>query len=139
MDALAKRIALHQISSLQPISAFLPTYYGLGTIFCKGHWISSNVQKSLYNTILHSKLLNYLSSKIQFPSHILQNQIDWLVLSRARRECRSSMKIFFTKWYSKTIPTWSVLFQRKQRVIPSYPLCNHPLEDLTHIIQCQAK
>ena len=61
-----------QISSSQPIPTFLPTSHGIGTIFCKGHWINSNVQKSLYDNTLHQKLLHYLSSKLQVPSSILQ-------------------------------------------------------------------
>ena len=138
MDALAKRIALYQITSPQLLQIFPSTSHGIGTIFCKGHRVSSNVQKSLYDNILHQKLLQYLSHKLQVPPFILHKQINWLVLARARRECKNSMNIFITKWFSDTAPTGLVLLRRKQRVSSSCPLCDHPTEDFTHILQCQS-
>ena len=56
MDSMAKRIALEYIH-LNSIHQAKPTTLGIGTILCGGVLVTSRVQQSLYNRILHNKLV----------------------------------------------------------------------------------
>ena len=77
MDALAKHIAMVQISSQQLYTSFTPTNLGFGTVTCHGHWISSKMQQNMYHHVVQANLLNKLAGALNINVSLLHDWINW--------------------------------------------------------------
>ena len=137
MDTLAKDIATTFIQHRHSIN-FAPSSLGFGTVTCNGVIIGSRLQHTLYNSILHAKIVTRLSILLHIPESILHDAVNWRVLSTARKEARLQLKIFITKWISKDTATGVIMVQRKKRLHSNCPLCHLPNEDTLHVLQCQS-
>ena len=136
MDGLAKYIAMAQISSPHRHPSFTPTTLGFGTVTCHGHWISSKMQRNLYHNIVQKDLINKIAGYLKVNVCFFKDWTNWQALNTARKECSHKMRIFITKWVSGDTATGTVMVHRQQRLSSNCPLCAHPTEDTTHVLQC---
>ena len=83
--------------------------------------------------------MNRFSEQLQIPVKITHQLIHWQILGKARKETRLHQQMCITKWVSGVVPTGVVMIEKKQRIQSNYPICNHPEEEKTHILQCQAE
>ena len=138
MDLMAKRIAMeHMESNLE--HQIVPTSLGIGTIICGEELISSNVKQSLYNCILHTKLVKWYSKSLGIPLCLLKAHVSWRVFEKARNEGRPGLNTFMTKWISGDTATGRVMRIRKRISHSNCPRCNAPDEHTTHVLQCQTE
>ena len=107
-----------------------------GTITCNGTRLTSSIQNTLYKAILHSNVIKRLSKKLNPHQEYLHTNVNWEVMSTARREARLKLKIFITKWISNVIPTGVVMCERRQRISSNCPICDGENEDTNHILRC---
>ena len=138
MDLMAKRIAVEHMESNAELQV-VPTSMGIGTIICGDELISSRVQQSLYNCILHSKLVKWYSKTLDIPLSILKEHVSWNVFEKARHEGRPGLNTFMTKWISGDTATGRVMRMRKRISHSNCPRCNTPDEHTTHVLQCQTE
>ena len=70
MDLMAKDIALEQITTDTSLYR-KPTTLGIGSITCGGKLVTSRIQQTLYNRILHDKLITWFSKKHHIQYELL--------------------------------------------------------------------
>ena len=137
MDLMAKDIALEQIATDTTLWRE-PSTLGIGSIRCGGKLITSRIQQTLYTRILHDKLISWYSKKHHIPHDVLKNNVSWRAYNLARKEGRSSLNTFITKWVSGNTATGRVMLMRKKRLHSNCPRCNAVDEHTTHVLQCQS-
>ena len=135
MDLMAKRIAMeHMESNLE--HQIVPTSLGIGTIICGDELISSNVKQSLYNCILHTKLVKWCSKSLGIPLSLLKAHVSWRVFEKARNEGRPGLNTFMTKWISGDTATCRVMRIRKRISHSNCPRCNSVEQKAFNITMC---
>ena len=137
MDVDAKQFATTHIAQGKPPLPILPSQKGLGTIYIRQNMVVSKIQHTLYTTILHNKFVDRLEIKFGTSALTFNSLVNWQSFRTARKSATFSLQKFISKWINGNIPTGTVLKGRGHRTDASCPLCNHPTEDLIHILTCQ--
>ena len=136
-DEKAKAIAQLQIDSRRRYS--IPsTHLGFGTVKCNGTLVTSHIQKSLYNRIVHQGFVERLGEKLEIDPALLESSINWKAYGKARKAVPLSSQTFITKWLSNTAATVVVMKNRQQRKHSNCPICNEPDEDIMHVMTCRS-
>ena len=135
MDQKAKDIAQHTISSPRQ-RVFKPSQLGLGTITIKNQRVTSNVQNTLYNTILHEAFVHRIHKSTGVDHEILLKKIHWTSYGKARKSCALTLATFITKLISNSLPTNITMVARKQRIHSYCPICKNQEEDILHMLTC---
>ena len=136
IDKFAKEIARAHIRHPWERRYYIPTTLGIGSIVCRGHVITTRVQKSLYDAILHGDMMGPLGDILGLEGKFVDLVVSWPSYRRARKMVGSSRQHFITKWVSGNMATGRVMKQREQRLHDTCPLCNEPDEHLVHILTC---
>ena len=85
MDELAKSIALENIRGKNLTTTFHSTKLGYGTTTYNNSIITSNLQTSLYNYIVHNNLCIYLSNKLSISLDCMLHKVNWKSYNYARK------------------------------------------------------
>ena len=91
LDKKAKEIALRHMKTPGHSPPDFYHSYGLGTITCHNQYISSHLQSSLYDSVLYSRFLDYLSSVFQIPHNTIQENVSWTCFCKARHRAKFSI------------------------------------------------
>ena len=135
MDKFAKEIARAHIRRPRE-RRYIPTTLGIGSIVCRGQVITTRVQKSLYDSILHGDMMGHIGDILGLEGEFVDSVVSWPSYRRARKMVGSSRQHFITKLVSGNMATGRVMKQREQRIHDTCPLCDEPDEHLVHILTC---
>ena len=61
------------------------TTLGVGSIVCRGNVITTHLQKSLYESILHWEMMDPLGDILDVDGKIMDSVVSWASYRRARR------------------------------------------------------
>ena len=136
MDKFAKQIARAYIVRPRHLR-YDTTTLGVGSIVCRGKVITTRIQKSLYESILHWEMMDPLGDILGVDGDTLDSVVSWASYRRARKMIGSNRRHFITKWISGNMATGRVMKQRQQRIHDTCPLCDEPDEHLVHILTCR--
>ena len=143
MDTKAKYIAQVEANNNQQHPNTVPTFIlpssytiGLSSIVHNKKIITSKIQQSLYSSITKQNYIQWLSTKSTHPIDTTKVNIHWDSLISARKEVPIHMNLFITKWISGFTSSGKYMVRMKLRNNSSCPSCDHPIEDLPHILTC---
>ena len=105
-------------------------------IECRRHVITTCVQKSLYDAILHGDMMGPLGNILGLEGEFVDLVVSWPSYRQARKMVGSSRQHSITKWVSGNMASGRVMKQREQRLHDTCPLCDEPDEHLVHILTC---
>jgi hypothetical protein len=129
---ILERINVRMDSTAKTIACTYPKFktkqlagitLGYGTVTIVGTLICSKLQKSLYDAIGH-----------QIDRGLLDKQVNWYCLGKARKEASFPVKKFISKWVSGDTATGVVMKRRQQRIEDNCPRCKEPHEHLLHVL-----
>ena len=103
---------------------------------CNGTLVTSHIQTSLYNRIVHQGFVERLGEKLEIDPALLESSINWKAYGKARKAVPLSSQTFITKWLSNTAATGVI--NRQQRKHSNCPICNEPDEDIMHVMTCRS-
>ena len=103
-------------------------------VVCRGKVITTRLQKSLYESILHWEMIDPLGDILGVDGELLDSVVSWVSYRRAHKMIGSNRKHFITKWISGNMATGRGMKQRHQRLHDTCPLCDEPDEHLVHIM-----
>ena len=138
VDIFAKEIAHKQIDGLLPDLEFSPTDKGYGTITCNGIMVTSKLQRTLYHHVTKNNFVKALGTNPEVPMDFSTVKVHWWSFGKARKEARYHTQTFITKWLSGDTATGRVMVNRKERIFPKCPRCNHEDEHLLHVMTCNS-
>ena len=93
----AKTIARSQIDGTAPPSTHSSSDLGFGTITCGSTLVTSNIQSTLYKSVTHTNMLNWLSCHGEDPCDLTSVKVGWNSFMAARKEVTLQTKLFVTK------------------------------------------
>ena len=108
---------------------------GMDTVQYKGCTIGGALYGSLYNGLIHDRMMAYYSTKL-FSSSIVTHTVHYRSFSTARNLTYGGMNKFITKWISNTIATGRILQRRKHRIFNRCPRCDAWGEDKLYVVVC---
>ena len=92
VDLLAKQFAMEHIASNNKLT-FQHSSLDMGTTIYSGYLISSRMQKIMYKTIIHSKLLDIHAERKEIPASTFQFVVNWEVLGKTRKESSPKLSL----------------------------------------------
>ena len=137
MDSRAKEICLAQIHTPGHHPPRFQLSYGMGTIMCHQEYVSSSLSSTLYETILHAKFVEYLSSTFDIPTRTLQTNIAWKPFRRARHRAQFGLFKFVSKVICNDLAVGEIMVRRKHRHSDACPVCGHTPETTIHMLTCR--
>ena len=78
IDLIAKYIATKQIAEKITCQR-TPFSLGIGTITCCGELVTSMIQQTLYNAILHERLINWYTKYYNIPHELIKTEVSWKI------------------------------------------------------------
>ena len=109
MDYLAKDIIRTHLAKPDHSPPAFYTSDGIGTIVFQGNYIGSNIQSSLYTSVVHSKYVESVSKLFGFDSALFDEVVDWDTYEVARLGSKFGRFKFISKWISGDVATGRVM------------------------------
>ena len=127
MDEKAKMIAQQQIGTRRRYRV-PSTHLGFGTIKCHGTLVTSHIQQSIYDRIVHNGFVERLGEKLAIDPQLLESSINWKAYGKAYGKARKavplSSKTFITKWLSNTAASYRNHNNNNNRFLYCYLYAN---------------
>ena len=115
MDKRAKEICRQHLSIPGHRPPTFHHLYGMGSILCHQHYISSSLASNLYDHILHAKFVAYLAPLFNVPTNILQTHVAWEPFRRARHRAQFGLFKFVSKIICGDLAVGVTMVKRRHR------------------------
>ena len=137
MDKIAKRIAnTCRDASIFSMPGMPSSRDGLPTVTCSGVVISSEIERSLLDTVGEIRLKKWWIKKGRF-SEVQVDLIDWQCMKRTMSSCGYQLKRFIPKWTTRQLAVGTTMAYRDARAHNDCPRCACDTEDTLHVLTCQ--
>ena len=90
MDLMVKYIATKEISEKTTYPIISSSLY-IGTITCCGELVTSRIQHTLFNKILHAQFKNWYTKHFNIPHDLIKTELLWKTFQSTRKECKCGL------------------------------------------------
>ena len=120
MDNRAKNIAQNHLRYRFP--AQTERIEGYGTVTIADLLVTSSLQSTLCQNILHQQMVEYISNQFSIEGHLITIQVDCHSFDKGWKEGSFPIQWLISKWISEDTATGRVITQRRKqsRTSPTY-------------------
>ncbi|GFH50742.1 hypothetical protein CTEN210_07218 [Chaetoceros tenuissimus] len=133
-DDYAKEIATYYFTALPPTD--FSREVGISTIKIDAVNITSNLTPAITSVLDKRTVCDYWSEMTGVSSTILQQDIGWTSIRRARKERSFKQNRFITKLMANDLPTGTNLEKRQHSNTSLCPCCKIAEETTVHLMSC---
>lgn len=136
VDEYAKEIATYYFTADPPTD--FSRSVGLSTIQINDFHVTSNIVPAISSVLDKKTVCEYWSGITGVSSRILQHEIGWTSIRRARKERSFKQNRFITKFIANDLPTGENLERRQHSNTNLCPCCKRVEETNVHLLTCPA-
>lgn len=133
-DEYAKEIATHYFTAPPPTD--FSREVGISTITIDAFNVTSNLVPAITSVLEKRTVCDYWSEITGVPTALLQHEIGWTSIRRARKERSFKQNRFITKLIANNLPTGTNLEHRQHSNTNLCPCCKTVEETNVHLLSC---